>query len=98
MGIEEYRATGGDRVLLNNYHRKLDSSANFQLNFLPVSKQVYRFDYLGSGNHGIFSTNEFYPKSGSYNFRYKSVETTKTDYVKVDFNIKTALYSMIVLK
>ncbi|MCQ2976145.1 MAG: hypothetical protein MJ211_15195, partial [Bacteroidales bacterium] len=98
MGITEYRATGGDRVLLNNYHRKLDSLANFQLNFLPVSKQVYGFDYLGSDNHGIFSTNEFYPKSGSYDFRYKSIETTKTDYVKVDFSNYNGIKDSVIFK
>ena len=35
--------------------------------------------------HGIFATDEYYPKSGSYDFRYKSVECGKTDKVKVDF-------------
>lgn len=33
----------------------------------------------------IFSTDEYYPKSGSYDFRYKSVECGKSDKVIVDF-------------
>ena len=32
----------------------------------------------------IFNTDEYYPKSGRYDFRYKSVESGKTDRV-VDF-------------
>ncbi|MCQ2976223.1 MAG: hypothetical protein MJ211_15595 [Bacteroidales bacterium] len=86
MYIKEFRVTGCNQILLNDYHRKLDSTANFQLNFLPSDKQVYAFDYLGSGDHGIFANNEYYPKSGSYDFRYKSVKTSQTDYVKVDFS------------
>ncbi|MCQ2976152.1 MAG: zinc-dependent metalloprotease, partial [Bacteroidales bacterium] len=83
----------------NNYHRKLDSSANFQLNFLPVSKQVYGFDYLGSGNHGIFSNSEYYPKSeNGYDFRYKSIETGKTDYVKVDFSNYNGIKDSVIFK
>ncbi|MCQ2976316.1 MAG: hypothetical protein MJ211_16060, partial [Bacteroidales bacterium] len=83
----------------NNYHRKLDSSANFQLNFLPSSKQKYAFDYLGSNDHGIFSTNEFYPKSANgYDFLYKSVETLKTDYVKVDFSNYNDLKDSVIFK
>ncbi|MCQ2976170.1 MAG: hypothetical protein MJ211_15320 [Bacteroidales bacterium] len=98
MGIAEYRATGGDKVLLNNYHRKLDSTANFQLNFLPSDKQNYAFDYLGSGDHGIFATDEYYPKSGNYDFRYKSIETGKTDYVKVDFSNYNGLKDSVIFK
>ncbi|MCQ2976274.1 MAG: hypothetical protein MJ211_15850 [Bacteroidales bacterium] len=98
MRISEYRATGGNKAMLNDYHRKLDSAANFQLNFLPSDKQNYAFDYLGSGDHGIFATNEYYPKSGSYDFRYKSVETGKTDYVKVDFSNYNGLKDSVIFK
>mgnify|MGYP003326864800 CR=1 FL=1 len=76
----------------------MDSTANFQLNFLPSDKQVYAFDYLGSGDHGIFANNEYYPKSGSYDFRYKSVETGKTDYVKVDFSNYNGLKDSVIFK
>ncbi|MBR4266606.1 MAG: hypothetical protein IKQ46_11195 [Bacteroidales bacterium] len=86
MGIKEYRATGGNAALLKDYHRKSDSLAQWQINFLPdTATQIYAFDYLGSGNHGIFATDQYYPKSGSYDFRFKSVECGKTDNVVVDF-------------
>ena len=86
MGIKEYRATGGNRALLNDYHRKSDSLAQWQINFLPYKDQQYGFDYLGSGSHGIFSGSEYYPYlSGNYDLRFKSVECGKTDKVIVDF-------------
>ena len=62
MGIEEYKSTGGNNALLNEYHRKQDSLAQWTINFLPYKKQEFTFDYLASGNHGIFSTSELYPK------------------------------------
>ena len=61
MGIKEYRATGGNAALLKDYHRKSDSLAQWQINFLPYENQIYAFDYFGSGNHGIFSNSEYYP-------------------------------------
>ncbi len=85
MGIKEYRATGGNKALLKEYHRKSDSLAQWQINFTKYDAQTYAFDQLGSGNHGIFNTDLYYPKSGSYDFRYKSVESDKTDRVVVDF-------------
>ncbi|MBR4264866.1 MAG: hypothetical protein IKQ46_02300 [Bacteroidales bacterium] len=45
MGIEEYRATGGNAALLKDYHRKSDSLAQWQINFFPYSEQIYAFDY-----------------------------------------------------
>ncbi len=42
-------------------------------------------EFVASGNHGIFATDQYYPKSGNYDFRYKSVESGKTDRVVVDF-------------
>ncbi len=66
MGIKEFHATGGDRVLLNDYHRKKDSAAVWCVNFKPYPKQEFAFDYLGSSDHGIFATDEYYPKSGNY--------------------------------
>ncbi|MCQ2975552.1 MAG: hypothetical protein MJ211_12195 [Bacteroidales bacterium] len=84
---EEYRATGGNSVLLKEYHRKSDSLAQWQINFLPDTKhQTYAFDHIGSGNHGIFSSSDYYPQSGSYDFRYKSVECGKSDKVIVEFD------------
>ncbi|MBQ3619057.1 MAG: hypothetical protein II939_12965, partial [Bacteroidales bacterium] len=85
MGIKEYRATGGNKALLKEYHRKSDSLAQWQINFTKYDAQTYAFDRVGSGNHGIFATDEYYPKSGSYDFRYKSVESGKSDRVVVDF-------------
>ncbi|MBR4267946.1 MAG: hypothetical protein IKQ46_18075 [Bacteroidales bacterium] len=85
MGIKEYRATGGNAALLKDYHHKSDSQAQWQINFLPYEKQIYAFDYLGSGNHGIFYDSEYYPSVNGYDFRYKSVECFKTDKVIVDF-------------
>ena len=85
MGIQEYRATGGNKALLKEYHRKSDSLAQWQINFTKYDAQTYAFDRIGSGNHGIFNTDLYYPKSGSYDFRYKSVESGKTDRVVVDF-------------
>ncbi len=86
MGVKEYKFAGNDRRLLNEYHRQLDSLGEWQINYLPDTKhQTYAFDYLGSGNHGIFATDEYYPKSGSYDFRYKSVECGQNDKVIVDF-------------
>ena len=86
MGIQEYRVTGGNKAILKEYHRKSDSLAQWQINFLPDTKhQTYAFDQLGSGDHGIFATDEYYPSSGDYDFRYKSVECGKTDKVKVEF-------------
>ncbi|MBQ9214268.1 MAG: hypothetical protein IJ150_10080, partial [Bacteroidales bacterium] len=86
MGIKEYRATGGNAALLKDYHRKSDSLAQWKINFLPdTATQIYGFDYLGSGNHGIFSGSEYYPSVNGYDLRYKSVECYKTDKVIVDF-------------
>jgi len=86
MGIKEYRATGGNAALLKDYHRKSDSLVQWQINFLPYSEQTYAFDYLGSGNHGIYSGSEYYPYLNSnYDLRYKSIECFKTDKVIVDF-------------
>ena len=85
MGIKEYRATGGNAALLKDYHRRSDSLAQWQINFLPYSEQTYAFDYLGSGNHGIYSSTEYYPSVNGYDFRYKSVECYKSDKVIVDF-------------
>ncbi|MBP5370081.1 MAG: hypothetical protein J6Z01_16680 [Bacteroidales bacterium] len=85
MGVKEYKFAGDDRHLLNEYHRQLDSLGEWQINFTPYTKQTYAFDRLGSGDHGIFATDEYYPKSGSYDFRYKSVECGKSDKVKVEF-------------
>ena len=86
MGVKEYKFAGDDRHLLNEYHRQLDSLGDWQINFLPDTKhQTYAFDQIGSGNHGIFATDEYYPTSGNYDFRYKSVECGKNDKVIVDF-------------
>jgi hypothetical protein len=87
MGIKEYRATGGNAALLKDYHRKSDSLAQWKINFLPdTATQIYGFDYLGSGNHGIYSGTEYYPYlSGNYDLRYKSVACGETDKVIVDF-------------
>ena len=86
MGIKEYRATGENSALLKDYHRQSDSLAQWQINFLPYSEQTYAFDYLGSGNHGIYSGSEYYPYlSANYDLRYKSIECYKTDKVIVDF-------------
>ena len=87
MGVNEYKFAGDDRYLLNEYHRQLDELGEWQINFSPVTKgQTYAFDQIGSGNHGIFATDEYYPKSGNYDFRYKSVECGKSDKVKVEFD------------
>ena len=86
MGVKEYKFAGDDRHLLNEYHRQLDSLGEWQINFTPDTKhQTYAFDQIGSGNHGIFATDQYYPKSGSYDFRYKSVECGKSDKVIVEF-------------
>ncbi|MBP5367829.1 MAG: hypothetical protein J6Z01_05225, partial [Bacteroidales bacterium] len=86
MGVKEYKFAGDDRHLLNEYHRQLDSLGDWQINFNSAkAKQTYAFDQIGSGNHGIFATDEYYPKSGNYDFRYKSVECGKNDKVIVDF-------------
>ena len=53
MNLKEYRTTGGNSALLKDYHRKSDSLAQWQINFLPYEKQTYAFDYLGSGNEFI---------------------------------------------
>ena len=70
MGVKEYRATGGNKALLNEYHRKSDSLAQWQINFKPATDQTYAFDYLKSGNHGIFATDEYYPTP-------KNIKTTR---------------------
>ena len=87
MGKNEFNATGGNSVLLKEYHRKSDSLAQWQINFISAKKQqVYAFDQIGSGNHGIFSGADYYPQVGSYDFRYKSVECGKNDKVIVEFD------------
>ncbi|MBR2887236.1 MAG: hypothetical protein IKB95_03335, partial [Bacteroidales bacterium] len=85
MGKNEFNATGGNSVLLKEYHRKSDSLAQWQINFSKYDAQTYAFDHIGSGNHGIFSGADYYPQVGSYDFRYKSVECGKNDKVKVEF-------------
>ena len=85
MKKNNMNATGGYAALLKDYHRKSDSLAQWQINFLPYEKQIYAFDYLGSENHEIYSGTEFYPSVNGYDFRYKSVECFKTDKVIVDF-------------
>ncbi|MBR4265661.1 MAG: hypothetical protein IKQ46_06350, partial [Bacteroidales bacterium] len=79
--------TGGNAAILKDYHRKSDSLAQWQINFLPdTATQIYGFDYLGSGSHGIYTGSEYYPYlSGNYDLRFKSVECGKTDKVIVDF-------------
>ncbi|MBP5369324.1 MAG: hypothetical protein J6Z01_12815, partial [Bacteroidales bacterium] len=86
MGKTEFNATGGNSVLLKEYHRKSDSLAQWQINFSKYDAQTYAFDHIGSGNHGIFSGADYYPQVGSYDFRYKSVECGKNDKVKVEFD------------
>ncbi len=86
MGKDEFNATGGNSVLLKEYHRKSDSLAQWQINFSKYDAQTYAFDHIGSGNHGIFSSSDYYPQSGSYDFRYKSVECGKNDKVIVEFD------------
>ena len=86
MGKTEFNATGGNSVLLKEYHRKSDSLAQWQINFSKYDAQTYAFDHIGSGNHGIFSSSEYYPQVGSYDFRYKSVECGKNDKVIVEFD------------
>ena len=86
MGKTEFNATGGNSVLLKEYHRKSDSLAQWQINFSKYDAQTYAFDHIGSGNHGIFATDQYYPTSGNYDFRYKSVECGKSDKVKVEFD------------
>ncbi|MDD6000560.1 MAG: hypothetical protein PUC50_00025, partial [Bacteroidales bacterium] len=85
MGKTEFNATGGNSVLLKEYHRKSDSLAQWQINFSKYDAQTYAFDHIGSGNHGIFSGADYYPQVGSYDFRYKSVECGKNDKVIVEF-------------
>lgn len=65
MAIKEYWATGGNSALLKEYHRKSDSLAQWQINFLPDTTQEYGFDYLGNGAHGIFASSEYYTLAGS---------------------------------
>ncbi len=86
MGKEEFNATGGNGILLKEYHRKSDSLAQWQINFSKYDGQTYAFDHIASGDHGIFSSAEYYPQSGSYDFRYKSVECGKSDKVRVEFD------------
>ena len=86
MGVNDYKFAGDDRYLLNEYHRQLDELGEWQINFTPAKNQTYAFDQIGSGNHGIFDTDQYYPTSGSYDFRYKSVECGKSDKVKVEFD------------
>ncbi|MBO7595993.1 MAG: hypothetical protein J6T70_03010 [Bacteroidales bacterium] len=86
MGKTEFNATGGNSVLLKEYHRKSDSLAQWQINFSKYDAQTYAFDHIGSGDHGIFSSSEYYPQVGSYDFRYKSVECGKNDKVIVEFD------------
>ena len=85
MGKDEFNATGGNGVLLKEYHRKSDSLAQWQINFTEYDRQTYAFDRIDSGDHGIFATDEYYPRSGDYDFRYKSVECGKNDKVEVEF-------------
>ncbi len=49
MGIKEYRAKGGNKALLNEYHRKSDSLAQWQINFTKYDAQTYAFDHIGNG-------------------------------------------------
>lgn len=42
-------------------------------------------EFIASGNHGIFATDQYYPTSGNYDFRYKSVECGQNDKVIVDY-------------
>ena len=55
-------------------------------NVILINRQTYAFDHIASGDHGIFSSSEYYPQVGCYDFRYKSVECGKTDKVKVEFD------------
>ena len=95
MGKNEFNATGGNPVLLKDYHRKSDSLAQWQINFSKYDGQTYAFDHIGSGNHGIFSGADYYPQVGSYDFRYKSVECGKSDKVRVEFDTYTEKDSVL---
>ena len=85
MGVKEYQFAGDNRHLLNEYHRQLDSLGEWIIQFDVFDKQDYGFDKV-SNKKGIFSGAEYYPYlSANYDLRYKSVETGKSDKVKVDF-------------
>ena len=85
MGVKEYQFAGDNRHLLNEYHRQLDSLGEWIIQFDAFDKQDYGFDKV-SNKKGIFSGAEYYPYlSANYDLRYKSVETGKSDKVKVDF-------------
>ena len=85
MGVKEYKFAGDDRHLLNEYHRQLDSLGDWIIQFDAFDKQDYGFDKV-SNKKGIFSGSEYYPYlSANYDLRYKSVETSNSDKVIVDF-------------
>ena len=52
-GTENCQQKIVNAALLKDFHRKSDSLAQWQINFLPYEKQTYAFDYLGSGNEFI---------------------------------------------
>ena len=66
MGIQEYRATGGNKALLKEYHRKSDSLAQCQINFSQYDAQTYVFDHIGSCNPVAGYMPRYYP----YGFIY----------------------------
>ncbi len=41
MGVKEYKFSGDDRHLLNEYHRQLDSLGEWQINFTPAKTEKY---------------------------------------------------------
>ena len=85
MGVKEYQFAGDNRHLLNEYHRQLDSLGEWIIQFDALDKQDYGFDKV-SNKKGIFSGAEYYPYlSANYDLRYKSVETSNSDKVIVDF-------------
>ena len=66
MGIQEYRATGGNKALLKEYHRKSDSLAQWQINFSQYDAQTYVFDHIDSCNPVVVYMPRYYP----YGFIY----------------------------
>ncbi|MBO7595445.1 MAG: hypothetical protein J6T70_00155 [Bacteroidales bacterium] len=102
MGIKEYRAKGGNKALLKEYHRKSDSLAQWQINFTKYDAQTYAFDHIGNGtlvgssfaflfHDGIYSKEQVFeeiPQAKEYYLKY-SKETDSTTNIISDTITKT---------
>jgi hypothetical protein len=84
MGVEEFKATGGNGRLMDKHKEEKEAAANPSITFTASPNQTYGFDEYGENKTAL--QNEYPALKGSYRPAFKSVESYKTD--KVQANVE----------